>query len=558
MNYISRASVALAIVVNVITLPAAAADLPDAGKTLGGLQLKNSIKQEMSETGIVVDQTARPKLSRLAGPKVLIKGFRITGQDLLPEAQLLELLADATNSELSLADLESMAERITVHFQQKGYLVARAYIPAQEIKDHIVEISVIPGKYGKIHIEYSDKAPANHIAAKLQPVLPGSVIKQQTLERSLLLINDIPGVSVRASLSPGETTGTADLRLKISQTKPVTGSVGFDNYGNLYTGRARFATSFQLHNPSGCGDSLSLIGLTSGDEMTVGQLLYALPAGPNGGTLTFGYTRMQYTLGEDFVFMDAYGMADVKSVQWSYPLKRTQKSDLSVDIGYQTKQLQDRIGLFSDTTDKKSRSLALTLAGENREPNWVESYSAGYTDGKLEIQSPGALANDQILKTNGDFAKWNFSYFRRQFLSDRVSAIIKLTGQTANKNLDSSEKLSLGGPYAVRAHPQGEAAGDQGYLFSGELQWLLSQPRAEKQLYLATYLDAGTVMLNKKSYAGAGDNRRTLAGLGVGLIYGQADDFALRFDYAWKTNNEDETSESPRNGRFWLQGTKYF
>ena len=46
-------------------------------------------------------------------------------------------------------------------------------------------------------------------------------------------------------------------------------------------------------------------------------------------------------------------------------------------------------------------------------------------------------------------------------------------GQLADKNLDTAEKFYLGGPGGVRAYPQGEATGDQGYRLSGELRLLV-------------------------------------------------------------------------------------
>jgi hemolysin activation/secretion protein len=44
------------------------------------------------------------------------------------------------------------------------------------------------------------------------------------------------------------------------------------------------------------------------------------------------------------------------------------------------------------------------------------------------------------------------------------------SGQRASKNLDSSEEFFLGGPNGVRAYPQGEGAGDEGWLSRLELR----------------------------------------------------------------------------------------
>ena len=44
--------------------------------------------------------------------------------------------------------------------------------------------------------------------------------------------------------------------------------------------------------------------------------------------------------------------------------------------------------------------------------------------------------------------------------NDTVSLFASVNGQLASKDLDSSEKMVLGGMYAVRAYPEGEAYAD--------------------------------------------------------------------------------------------------
>ena len=48
-----------------------------------------------------------------------------------------------------------------------------------------------------------------------------------------------------------------------------------------------------------------------------------------------------------------------------------------------------------------------------------------------------------------------------------------MRGQLAFDNLDSSEKMELGGAYGVRAYPEGEAFGDEGYIATAEARLML-------------------------------------------------------------------------------------
>jgi outer membrane protein assembly factor BamA len=74
-----------------------------------------------------------------------------------------------------------------------------------------------------------------------------------------------------------------------------------------------------------------------------------------------------------------------------------------------------------------------------------------------------------------------------------LSYTLSLNGQAANKNLNSSERFSLGGANGVRVYPRGEVSGDQGFLVSAELHWAL--PGYGWQL--ATFFDAGRVIISK-------------------------------------------------------------
>ncbi|WP_317424096.1 POTRA domain-containing protein [uncultured Acidaminococcus sp.] len=74
-----------------------------------------------------------------------MNGFKITGQDVIPEAELQPLLGDKKGRLLTFKDLQDGADTLTRYFQGKGYLVAHAYLPVQKINDGIVEYAVTVG-----------------------------------------------------------------------------------------------------------------------------------------------------------------------------------------------------------------------------------------------------------------------------------------------------------------------------------------------------------------------------------------------------------------------------
>ncbi|EWS62536.1 Heme/hemopexin transporter protein HuxB precursor [Hydrogenophaga sp. T4] len=93
---------------------------------------------------------------------------------------------------------------------------------------------------------------------------------------------------------------------------------------------------------------------------------------------------------------------------------------------------------------------------------------------------------------------------RVQQVTASTSFMASVAGQVASTNLDSSEKMQLGGMYGVRAFPEGEASADQGAVLTLEARQLLPlSERVPGQAQLVAFVDAGSVTLNKNPGAKA-------------------------------------------------------
>jgi hemolysin activation/secretion protein len=138
----------------------------------------------------------------------------------------------------------------------------------------------------------------------------------------------------------------------------------------------------------------------------------------------------------------------------------------------------------------------------------------------------------------------NFGANRLQHLTAATSILLAVSGQMANKNLDSSEKFLLGGSDGVRAFPQGEGIGDTGYLCKFELHHDFIHG-----LQGIAFYDDGSVSINKTPFVSPTiSNKRDLAGAGVGLNAAVAG-FELRSTVAWRTHGGDPDSIPRRDVR---------
>ena len=543
------------ILLSMAACPAYAAVQPDAGTVLGGSK-QPALQQPVREAPETTVEDQGPIEEKGGGQKLAVSSFRITGSLPMPQEELLALVAGEAGKELTLAELNNMAAKITQHLRRQGYLVANAYIPAQAIKDGVVEITVVIGRYGKIDIQNHSTLKTSVAADFLSGLKSGGYVKKDKLDRTLLFLNDLSGVIVKATLVPGAESGTSDLVVAITDTAKTNGQIYADNWGNCYTGKNRLGFSLNINDFSGRGDLLNLGGAYAGSGMYNYSTDYLIPTGHEGAKFGVGYSQMHYLLGGEFASLGASGVAKTTSLYETLALKRSREFNLNARVGFDHKLLNDETS--SSDTKKSAEVWVFGLNGDSRDSfggGGVNSFSLTYEKGHLGLDSADAVIIDTNAKARGGFGKAVLNYRRLQFINDRLTLYTAITGQLADKNLDSSEKLQLGGPTGVRAYPVGEASCDEGYLFTGELRWNLPKPNFQ----LAAFYDNGKARINKDPWAGAGENKRILIGAGLGLIWSSSNGEAIRLDYAWKVStNNPATSAPDDSGRLWLQAIKYF
>jgi hemolysin activation/secretion protein len=531
---------------------------PDGGTILEGAKTpEQPAESSVPELKVIEPQAASADNTQ----RIRVNVFRFSGELPVPETDLQQVAAGQVGKDLTLNDLNQLAGQIEHYLRERGFAVATAYIPAQTIQDGIVEIAVVPGKYGAINI--NNQAWIGDERLKKMSVLlrEGEVVTKAELERVLLLINDLPGVGVKATLAPGKDPGTTDLTLNISDTAKYTGSLYADNWGNRFTGAVRGGFGANVANFSHSGDAMQIGGQTAGDGLKGFNFNYNLPLGYRGARWAFDYSRIDYTLGEDFAKLDAEGDTNVFGLTVSYPFRRSRSRNLYGTIGFDYKDLYDEIGAIDAETPKTDRIWKLGLSG-NFTDRWrgVNQYALTYYYGDLYIADADAASIDSTTgNTAGSFNKLTFNYRRHQALNLNYSMEISFGSQLSDSNLDSSEKLYLGGADGVRAYPQGEAAADQGVMLTVEFKRAIPKwSNLQNNVYLVNFYDLGFGQMNKELWDGADEaNYRTLSDIGLGLGWMRRD-FNLRLDYAVKLGGGDAESDTDRNDRIWVRGIRYF
>ncbi len=316
-----------------------------------------------------------------------------------------------------------------------------------------------------------------------------------------------------------------------------------------------------LNNPLGIGDRLSLRGLTSGDGFNYVRGSYQAQLGV--ATLGVAYTALWYRLGDTFAPLHANGDEQIASAYASYPLVRTRNDSLTalVDVDYRT--FRDRVDSTSTVTDRRAGVVTAGFSGGHRDSfggGGTDNYSVYASFGELDIETPGARAADATsARSNGDYAKLAISVDRWQHLVGPLSLYAHVRGQIASKNLDISEKMELGGAYGVRAYPEGEAYGDEGYIATLEARWALPTPMQglPGHFELFAFVETGSVRFNQHPWI-AGPNTATRSGAGPGIVWSKTNDFIVSASYGFELGDARATSAPDRGGCFWFQVVKFF
>ncbi|OOE85671.1 peptide ABC transporter permease [Salinivibrio sharmensis] len=484
--------------------------------------------------------------AEIGGAKVQVSAIRLQGNQVFSEEKLLAQLGDYKGKQYDMAGLQDLANQISQFYRKQGYVFASALLPAQDLASNELKIYVIEGRYGQVSTQ-GDSELATEAQRFVSPLQPGDVIESSLLERQLMIMGDLPGIAVVPVMRPGEQMGTGNLDVQVYETQRITGRVSADNHGSRFSGAYRGRGDLQVNRLLTVGDELSVSALYTSEETWLGSFSYAMPLMTNGLRGSLSYSHTDYTLGKGF---EGYtGTADIFATGVSYPMLRSQTSNLRLSATLQYKDLDDTADISSYKKATESYSLPLALLFDHRDALG----RGGVTWGSLSV-TPGQmeLSTSQIGSTVADdesFLLVNLEAIRLQALSDKLSLYGRFNSQWSNyEQLDGSESFSIGGPSGVRAFPVGEGSDSRGWLTQIELRY-----QSDWGIRPYVLLDAGRTIRG-----GTDEGARELAAAGFGARY-KDQDFSVELVSAWKLDGGDAQADGrQKDPRLWFSANYSF
>ncbi|MBN9409112.1 MAG: ShlB/FhaC/HecB family hemolysin secretion/activation protein [Burkholderiales bacterium] len=487
--------------------------------------------------GAVQDSVMQPRLPQLSSPpevmfsrepavqqraqtqRFLVSGFTFKGNTQFSEALLRQLVEPYLDLQLTLGELDRIADRITAFYRSRGFTVARAYLPAQRVEDGLVTIQIIEGSVESVVFRSEGRYGRAFLDPYVTPLLMGdgsNLVTDARLERQLLLMNDLPGLRARATLAPGQKFGTSMVEIE-TQDKPVGVSLGANNYGSETTGEHRWDAGIELNNPLRLGDQLSLRVIRSTEQLFAwNRLGYTIPLGHDGLRLGLSRTATDYDLGGVFAPLEISGKVRSADATLSYPFVRSRAKNVIGALQWRQTTSQQRVlGIpFSESK--------LPLLVGSVYTNWVASDSSANSVSVAASTNALKSGNDSVTGDFGRFLKLDAEWTYLTGAGRNLDFFFRGKYVMATREVPDAEKMPLGGESSVRGYAPSILRGDSGYQMTFELrrQFLL----ASKPGYAAAFADLGGVK-NKGPFLGY--DRASSLGVGYTQYLGNYGQFKV-------------------------------
>lgn len=454
--------------------------------------------------------------------KLFVRRITLEGPQFVDVARTQALLAPYEGRNLTLAEIYEAADKITTLYRNEGYLVAKAYVPAQNATSGALRIKIVPGKYGSVALKNESLVRDQVLQGVLDSALADKTyIHKDRLERAMLLMSDLAGTGVpRIAIGPGQAQETSDFVFNVPEGRRFDGYLLGDNYGSPFTGRNRLSGGLNLNSPLGFGDRLSAYGIVSENgRLKNGRVAYSMPLGSDGLRAEVSAFRTTYALGGTYQSLDAAGTATGVAGTLTYAIKRQRDESIYISGNYTHKSLNDNVlgvSLSHRIIDEGTIAITRESQGSLIGLPWFTSATLSLTAGRVNFPDAAQRATNQLgVNTVGNFSKLNLQATSTLGLIDNLSFNTTLRVQRSlSGNLDSSEQFGLTGFWGVRSFDEG-LAGDHGYLVTPELKYALPSFKGYNHS-LGVFTDIGAVWIANPSYTTTQRAYTQLNDVGIG------------------------------------------
>ncbi len=474
---------------------------------------------------------------------VFIKNIIIAGNTVIDTEALNKVAEPFKDRELTLEEMSELTDLLTMIYQEEGYILARAYLPEQEIEDGILKITIAEGKIGKIKVSGYTHYKADVIKRYFKQQQKHGIIKESLLEKGLLLSTGMPDLKTTVVLKKGEKPGEVDIILDAKDTSEVTFgvnmSVDANNFGSGYIGESRFGTTMLItdHN---WGSTLNIRGVTGPNPEDSGflNLGWTLPINSYGSKVSLGYLYSNYVVTEaDLEQAGFAGRTEFYTASFSHPVMKKKNTNLNFSFSW-TDKFSKNFG-FDEVKIDKEDVYNVRLDYDSMDRFLGKNIaSLSYQWGKVKKDPDAETSRGRADAFDKGFDKWVLNFARIQKVYGYTNLMLRAAAQITDKRLLLIEQAGLGGYGSVRGYMPSLYSGDQGYNVSAEL--MFAPPfMAEKTVFgqrlaqlvqFVLFADHGQVWTVDAEQHDETPKTQSLTGYGGGVRLYYKDWFTFKYD----------------------------
>ena len=466
------------------------------------------------------DDVTRPLPLGTGELSLVLNGVVIEGSTVYADEELAHLYEESLGTQIPLAEVFRIAERITAKYGNDGYILSRAIVPPQTISDGRVRIRVIEGFINEVRIEgeYGESQLLAAYAAKIRNSRP---LHAEDMERYLLLLDDLPGIASEAVLSPAkDVPGASDLLITVSG-KAVDGYARIDNRGTKFNGPGQlwFGANYNSLDGNHHRTSVKLVAAGKGaKELRNLEIDHERQLGTEGRKLHLQFLQTDSEPGHSLRDLNIVSKSRMIRIGYSDPRIRSRSRNLSLHADLVVRDSEttifdnplsrDRVRFlsFGALYDSADRFGGINQIGVNLDQGL--GFLGASREGTTRLSREHARF---------DFTKARLTASRLQRLSGRFSLLASFVSQFSLSKLPASEEFGVGGERCGRAYDASEITGDHGACLLVEMRYGQSLDADSSRGYqLYGFFDIGGVWrkvpgaLGKESASEFGRHRSAL------------------------------------------------
>ena len=494
-----------------------------------------------------------------ADPSFFVERIQIDGSSELSPAEQASLTAPLAGRSIRLSELMGLADRISALYAERGYALAVALVPAQTVVDGVVRLKVIEGRIDQISVEFKSKLSISRAARiaetlrkRLRTVAQSGPVRTYDLERSIVGIDDLGGISPSFIIRPSKTVeGAADL-LVVIDTQGLEVEASADDRLRPEFGSKQATVVLSANSLALIGDRLDLSYRRSRidgayDYRAIG---YSAPIGNSLSRVHLNLSEAKTQAANGFLkALEFEGLERTARLGAQVPLYRTRARSLYLNLDLAA--LDSSSDLFGATLIKdRIRSVEAGFSYD-----WADRSGA---TSLLELSHVNGLTGLEATDSDYPLRSRSYGSAEASYLTARLyryqplvglGLTLDLAGQvvTHGHSLWASAECSFGGPTYGRGFDTGLLGGDSCLKASLEL----SKPFWASAFTFTPYIFVDGARVGQNGPLEYGEVREAIAtSAGAGLRLTAPAGLSLDIQYA--RPQENPATAMPRDGRWFF------